>query len=81
MFDGGYGVDYVAKVIETYNTTLPDSKVTLNAVQEIATQLQPRFVAGNPPDLIHNSGKAADRPAERSARGRWPGRLGASVAR
>lgn len=57
VFDGGYGTEYTDTVVKQYNEELPDSKVELNAVQDIATQLQPRFVAGSTPDLIDNSGK------------------------
>lgn len=56
VFDGGYGAEYTDKVVELYNKTIPGSEVEVNAVQEIATQLQPRFVSGNAPDLIDNSG-------------------------
>lgn len=56
-FDGGYGTEYTDAVIKVYNEQLPDSEVDLKSVQEISTQLQPRFVGGNPPDLIDNSGK------------------------
>lgn len=56
VFDGGYGAEYTDEVVDLYHQSLPDSEVDLNAVQEIATQLQPRFVGGNPPDVIDNSG-------------------------
>ncbi|WP_243064046.1 N-acetylglucosamine/diacetylchitobiose ABC transporter substrate-binding protein [Humibacter sp. RRB41] len=55
IFNGGYGYDYVtfaAKIVDKkWKTT---SKVTPQT--NIAQSLQPRFVGGNPPDLIDNSG-------------------------
>ena len=55
IFNGGYGYDYVTfaakKVDAKWKTT---SKVTPQT--NIAQSLQPRFVGGNPPDLIDNSG-------------------------
>ncbi|WP_433677454.1 N-acetylglucosamine/diacetylchitobiose ABC transporter substrate-binding protein [Microbacterium gorillae] len=58
IFDGGYGVDYVenaAKIMEG-NKGLSGVKVKVSASTKIAQELQPRFVGGNPPDLIDNSG-------------------------
>ncbi|GAB3390483.1 N-acetylglucosamine/diacetylchitobiose ABC transporter substrate-binding protein [Humibacter soli] len=55
IFNGGYGYDYVtfaSKVVDKQFGT--KSKVTPQT--NIAQSLQPRFVAGNPPDLIDNSG-------------------------
>ncbi len=59
IFNGGYGIDYVefaAKVAEKHNEGLT---ITVKPSQEISTELQARFVAGNPPDLIDNSGEKA----------------------
>ncbi|OZB87472.1 MAG: sugar ABC transporter sugar-binding protein, partial [Microbacterium sp. 14-71-5] len=56
IFDGGYGVDYVesaAKIMEKGKT---GASVKVSASTKIAQELQPRFVGGNPPDLIDNSG-------------------------
>jgi N-acetylglucosamine transport system substrate-binding protein len=58
IFDGGYGVDYVenaAKIMEG-NKGLSGVSVKVSASTKIAQELQPRFVGGNPPDLIDNSG-------------------------
>jgi N-acetylglucosamine transport system substrate-binding protein len=55
IFNGGYGYDYVtfaAKLVDKKWKT--KSKVTPQT--NIAQSLQPRFVGGNPPDLIDNSG-------------------------
>ena len=37
----------------------PGSRVTHQGIQRVGEQLQPRFVAGNPPDVIDNSGAGA----------------------
>jgi N-acetylglucosamine transport system substrate-binding protein len=34
----------------------PDSELSHSGIQRLGEQLQPRFVAGNPPDVIDNSG-------------------------
>lgn len=55
IFNGGYGYDYVtfaSKIVDKKWKT--KSKVTPQT--NIAQSLQPRFVGGNPPDLIDNSG-------------------------
>lgn len=59
IFNGGYGVDYVtyaAKIVEKNHTGV-NAKVSPST--QIGQQLQPRFVGGNPPDLIDNSGAGA----------------------
>jgi N-acetylglucosamine transport system substrate-binding protein len=61
IFNGGYGYDYV-KFAATQVKAQPDfSGVTIKVAPstQIAQQLQPRFVGGNPPDLIDNSGENA----------------------
>ncbi|WP_286302524.1 extracellular solute-binding protein [Microbacterium suwonense] len=58
IFDGGYGIDYVensAKIMEG-NKNLDGVTVKVASSTKIAQELQPRFVGGNPPDLIDNSG-------------------------
>ncbi|MET0932524.1 MAG: N-acetylglucosamine/diacetylchitobiose ABC transporter substrate-binding protein [Mycetocola sp.] len=59
IFDGGYGVDYVeyaAKLLEKNHDGVT-AKVASST--QIAQELQPRFVGGNPPDLVDNSGAQA----------------------
>jgi N-acetylglucosamine transport system substrate-binding protein len=59
IFDGGYGVDYVeyaAKLVEGNHDGVT-AKVASST--QIAQELQPRFVGGNPPDLVDNSGAQA----------------------
>ncbi|MFE6995194.1 N-acetylglucosamine/diacetylchitobiose ABC transporter substrate-binding protein [Microbacterium sp. NPDC057659] len=58
IFNGGYGIDYVensAKIMEG-NKKLDGVTVKVSSSTKIAQELQPRFVGGNPPDLIDNSG-------------------------
>lgn len=55
-FDGAYGVDYVEKAAEMVKENIPDLKVDVKATTQIATELQPLFVAGDPPDLVDNQG-------------------------
>jgi N-acetylglucosamine transport system substrate-binding protein len=58
IFNGGYGYDYVqfaADIVQkAQGVTIKVSPST-----QISQQLQPRFVGGNPPDLIDNSGANA----------------------
>lgn len=58
IFDGGYGVDYVenAAKIMAGNKGLDGVTAKVAASTKIAQELQPRFVGGNPPDLVDNSG-------------------------
>lgn len=58
IFDGGYGVDYVenAAKIMAGNKGLDGVSAKVSASTKIAQELQPRFVGGNPPDLVDNSG-------------------------
>lgn len=56
IFNGGYGTDYVAfagKVVEKKHA---GSTVKVSPSTQIAQQLQPRFVSGNPPDMVDDSG-------------------------
>lgn len=58
IFNGGYGVDYVenaGKLMEK-SKGLEGVTVKVSPSTKIATELQPRFVGGNPPDLVDNSG-------------------------
>ena len=59
IFDGGYGTDYVAFAASLMEKNHAGSSVKVSATTKIAQELQPRFVGGNPPDLIDNSGADA----------------------
>jgi N-acetylglucosamine transport system substrate-binding protein len=59
IFDGGYGVDYVEFAADIFEQVHEGSTVEVSPSTQIATELQPRFVGGNPPDLVDNSGAQA----------------------
>jgi N-acetylglucosamine transport system substrate-binding protein len=59
IFDGGYGTDYVSFAASLMQKNHAGSSVKVSATTKIAQELQPRFVGGNPPDLIDNSGENA----------------------
>ncbi len=55
IFDGGYGTDYVSfagDIVDTNHGTTTEVSPT----QKVTQELQPRFVSGDVPDLIDNSG-------------------------
>ncbi len=56
IFNGGYGVDYVENAAKLMEKTQDGVTVKVSPSTKIAQELQPRFVGGNPPDLIDNSG-------------------------
>jgi N-acetylglucosamine transport system substrate-binding protein len=59
IFNGGYGIDYVEMAAEILKKNHPSVTVAVNASTKIATELQPRFIGGNPPDMFSNSGADA----------------------
>jgi N-acetylglucosamine transport system substrate-binding protein len=56
IFNGGFGEDYAKAHEAMYKERHPKAEVKHSATQQIAETLQPRFVAGDPPDVIDNSG-------------------------
>jgi N-acetylglucosamine transport system substrate-binding protein len=56
IFKGGYGIDYANFAAKIEEKAQPGSTVKVTAQTNISQTLQPRFVAGNPPDVIDNSG-------------------------
>ncbi|MCC6793085.1 MAG: extracellular solute-binding protein [Thermomicrobiales bacterium] len=57
IFKGGFGDNYAINVNDNlYKKLYPDAQITYAGIQGLGAQLQPRFVAGNPPDVIDNSG-------------------------
>jgi N-acetylglucosamine transport system substrate-binding protein len=56
IFNGGYGYDYVQFAADVMQKKQAGSTIKVSPSTQIAQQLQPRFVGGNPPDLIDNSG-------------------------
>ncbi|HEY0237008.1 MAG TPA: N-acetylglucosamine/diacetylchitobiose ABC transporter substrate-binding protein [Friedmanniella sp.] len=56
IFKGGYGIDYATFAGQQMQAKQAGSTVKVTPATNIAQTLQPRFVAGNPPDVIDNSG-------------------------
>ena len=58
IFDGGFGVAYAENVNAIYSEIYPESadQIKFESGQGLGPALQPRFVGGNPPDVIDNSG-------------------------
>jgi N-acetylglucosamine transport system substrate-binding protein len=56
IFNGGYGIAYTEFAAEQVEKLQAGSTVKVTPATNIAQTLQPRFVAGNPPDVIDNSG-------------------------
>jgi N-acetylglucosamine transport system substrate-binding protein len=54
---GGYGDAYVIAAEETYRGRFPASTITHLGVKRVNEILEPRFAAGNPPDLLSAAGK------------------------
>jgi N-acetylglucosamine transport system substrate-binding protein len=59
IFNGGYGIDYVEFAANLMQKNHPNVTVKVSPSTQIAQELQPRFLGGNPPDLIDNSGAQA----------------------
>ncbi|MEZ2391252.1 N-acetylglucosamine/diacetylchitobiose ABC transporter substrate-binding protein [bacterium RCC_150] len=59
IFKGGYGIDYVDFAGKVFENAHSGSTAKISPSTDIAQELQPRFVGGNPPDLIDNSGAKA----------------------
>lgn len=56
FFSGGFGDDYIRYAAKIQEQVHPGLKVNVTALQKVQETLQPRFVGGNPPDVIDNSG-------------------------
>jgi len=56
IFKGGYGIDYAEFAGKQVEAKQSGVTVKVTPVTKVAQALQPRFVAGNPPDVIDNSG-------------------------
>jgi N-acetylglucosamine transport system substrate-binding protein len=59
IFNGGYGIDYAEFAGKQVQAKQSGVTVKVTPVTKVAQTLQPRFVAGNPPDVIDNSGAGA----------------------
>lgn len=56
IFNGGFGIAYAENVNRMYNEVYPEAQINFEYGQGLGPALQPRFVGGNPPDVIDNSG-------------------------
>jgi N-acetylglucosamine transport system substrate-binding protein len=56
IFKGGYGVDYAEFAAKQVQAKQQGVTVKVTPTTKVAQTLQPRFVAGDPPDVIDNSG-------------------------
>jgi N-acetylglucosamine transport system substrate-binding protein len=56
IFKGGYGIDYAEFAGKQVEAKQQGVTVKVTPTTKVAQTLQPRFVAGNPPDVIDNSG-------------------------
>lgn len=55
-FSGGYGTDFLSYLDNIFEKLHPGAKVNAHFIQREQEQLQPRFIAGSPPDVIYNGG-------------------------
>jgi len=56
VFKGGYGDDYATRAEAQYTKRYPQAKVDHKGLQKVGEAMQPRFVAGKPPDVVDNTG-------------------------
>src|SRR4051812_21960902 len=56
VFKGGYGDDYATRAEAQYTQRYPQAKVDHKGLQKVGEAMQPRFVAGKPPDVVDNTG-------------------------
>jgi N-acetylglucosamine transport system substrate-binding protein len=56
IFKGGYGDEYAKFHQSLYAKRYPAAKITHAISTRVAEEMQPRFVAGSPPDVLDDSG-------------------------
>jgi N-acetylglucosamine transport system substrate-binding protein len=56
FFSGGFGHDYIIYAGKIMEANIPGVKVNVKPIQKVSEELRPRFVGGNPPDVVDNSG-------------------------
>lgn len=56
IFKGGYGDDYAKAQEAIYQKAFPGAKIAHTGTVEISQEMRPRFVGGNPPDVLDSSG-------------------------
>ncbi len=56
FFEGGFGRGYLDNAADIFRALHPENPMTVEGIQRVGEQLRPRFIGGNPPDVIDNSG-------------------------
>ena len=56
FFEGGFGRSYIDNAADYFRALHPENEMTVEGIQQVSEILRPRFIAGNPPDVIDNSG-------------------------
>lgn len=56
FFEGGFGRSYIDNAADIFRALHPENEMTVEGIQRVQEVLQPRFIGGNPPDVIDNSG-------------------------
>lgn len=59
FFSGGFGHAYIQFAADLFAAVHPGSSMSVEGIQGVGEKLRPRFVGGNPPDCIDNSGAGA----------------------
>ena len=59
IFAGGYGAEYAQNATEIYSDLYPEAPIEFATTQRPQEQYQARLVAGDPPDVMDNSGAGA----------------------
>ena len=70
VFDGGLGDGHVKDAEAEYARAFPDARIEHAATADIKPLFEPALAAGDPPDLVDNSGPASLATAELAAAGR-----------
>jgi N-acetylglucosamine transport system substrate-binding protein len=56
FFEGGFGRGYLDNAADIFRALHPQNEMSVAGIQRVGDQLRPRFIGGNPPDVIDNSG-------------------------
>lgn len=56
FFEGGYGRSYIDNAADIFRALHPENEMSVEGIQQVSEILRPRFIGGNPPDVIDNSG-------------------------
>jgi hypothetical protein len=52
FFEGGYGIDYINHAADVMKELHAGTQISVTGIQGVADRLRPRFIAGNPPDVV-----------------------------